>query len=233
MAIFKKIDQLGRTIHDDQIFKEIQSILGEFKNTQQRRDLLASKMLQDVINFDNVKDVMWPNENDREKNRFPFLQGDIVATKSVLVPGQAHSASGQSLWLVKSADCDVARVEPFVEVSPLFPVRFDKSKNSEDLMTKWAAAWKLGSDRSFPIPPLQCDTDDSDLAGYIADLTSPGFIRREDFPLVSPINSQASVGWILLKNLLHRRYTRAVHMKEAYALRGMTVYGSEIGKDKI
>jgi hypothetical protein len=221
--LFKRIDELGKTIHDDQIFKEIQVILGKFKNTQQRRSLLAPRMLQDVISFDCVKDVMWQSENDREKNRFPFLQGDIVATKSVLVPGQAHSAGEQSLWLVKSADCDIARVEPFIEVSPLFPVRLDKSKNSDDLMTKWAAAWKLGSDRSFPVPPLLCDCDDADLAGYIADLTSPGFIRREDFPLVSPINSQAPVGWILLKNLLHRRYTRAVHLKEAYALRGIAV----------
>jgi hypothetical protein len=55
---------------------------------------------------------------------------------------------------VKSADCDIARVEPFIEVSPLFAVRSEKSKNSEELMVKWAAAWKLGSDRSFPVPPL-------------------------------------------------------------------------------
>lgn len=220
-GLFEKIDALGKIIHDDLIFKDIQLILSGFKNTQRRRTLLAPKMLQDVICYENVKDKLWANDQEREANRFSFLQGDIVATKSVLVPGQAHSAGDQSLWLVKSADCDIARVEPFIEVSPLFPVRFDKTKNSQDLMTKWAAAWKLSSDRSFPVPPLQNDFDDNDLAGYIADLTSPGFIRREDFPLVSPINSQAPVGWILLKNLLHRRYTRAVHTKEAYALRGI------------
>jgi hypothetical protein len=219
--LFEKIDQLGKIIHDDLIFKEIQSTLDRFKNTQQRRNLLAAKMLQDVVCFDKVKNEIW--QIDIEKNRFPFLQGDIVATKSVLVPGQAHSAGEQSLWLVKSADCDIARVEPFIEVSPLFSIHSEKSKNSENLMTKWASAWKLSSDRSFPVPPLQSDSDDQDLAGYIPDLTSPGFIRREDFPLVSPINSQTKIGWILLKNLLHRRYMRAVHTKDAYALRGMVV----------
>jgi len=221
--LFEKIETLGKIIHDDGIFREIKSILSKFPTTEQRRGLLAPWLLQDVITYENVKDTLWSRKEEKEANRFPFLQGDIVSTKSVLVPGQAHSGGSQSLWIVKSADCDIARVEPFVEVSPLFPVKFDKTKNSPELMTKWAAAWKLGSDRSFPVPPLQCDCDQTDLVGYIADLTSPGFIRREDFPLVSPINSQAPVGWILFKNLLHRRYTRAVRTTEAYGLRGLTI----------
>lgn len=192
--LLEKIDALGKSIHDDSIFGEIKSILSSFKKTAQRRQLLASHMLQDVISFDDVKDQLWESEKDRQDNYFPFLQGDIVSTKSVLIPGLAHSGGDHSLWIVKSADCDIARVEPFVEVSPIFPVFLDKSKNSDEVSSKWAAAWNLGSDRSFPIPPLQCDDDQSDIAGYIADLTSPGFIKRADFHLVSPINSQASVG---------------------------------------
>ncbi len=177
-------------------------------------------ILQMPIEWENIREQVWPNnEITQNNNKFPFLQGDIISTKSVLIPGQARSDYSADYWIVKSIDCDIARVEPYCTLSPLIPMPAVPANQPHELKQKFAAAWGLTSDRSFPIPPLRFDTDSEDIIGYIADLSEPGFIQREDFPLASVVNSLTTTGWILFQNTLHRRASRAVNTTEAFKIR--------------
>lgn len=216
------IEELAKNLHDTEAFAKLRQAMKNLKKTKARREFLGPKLTRDPISFDSVK-KRW-QEDKQEANRFHFLQGDIVSCLSVLEPGKARSSTSQSLWMVKSADCDIARKEPYAEVTPIF--RVHGKKNTPDILKAQAnVAWQLASDRLFPLPHLQQDDQANGVTSYVANLSIPGFIRRSDFPLATQVTSLAPTGWILFKNLLHRRYTRAVNLDEALAIHMATPEG--------
>lgn len=207
------VKELSESLHDSQVFLKLRDVMMSYRNTKSRRAFLGPKLTRDPISFEHVKE-RW-SKDQQEANRFHFLQGDIVSSLSVLEPGKARSSTSQSLWIVKSADCDIARTEPYAEVTPIFAIH-GKNNTPKPLKDQANIAWQLRSDRFFPLSHVYEDDSANGVTSYVANLSIPGFIARKDFPLVTQIRSLAPTGWILFKNLLHRRYTRAVDLEEAF-----------------
>ena len=74
------IEKLHKTSHGSEAFRELKQFFSppSFKKAAQREEFLSARILQaGPIEWASVKDHVWRSRSDREKNRFPFLQGDI------------------------------------------------------------------------------------------------------------------------------------------------------------
>jgi hypothetical protein len=68
--------------------------------------------IREPITWDAVKERLWKVPEEQEKNRFPFLQGDIILTSGVSRLAQSRSTMTHSIWLFVRR-----RVISFVAVS--------------------------------------------------------------------------------------------------------------------
>jgi len=213
----KLIDDLAKSCHGSHELIAIKAFLStDLKKTSEREAFLLPKLAQAAITWDAVKESVWPDPAKREANRFPFLQGDVIGTTTVLALGIAESSQLHDLWLVLSPDCDCVR-SAFVRVAPVFAVH-KGSKIDNDRSQRLGYSLKLGSPKAFPLPPLPGD-DDLDLRGYFADLEEPYFITAQDKALATQYASMTIEGWHLLNGLIQENETRAADIAEATAIR--------------
>ena len=88
---------------------------GRFKKSQQRMDFVQARLLRDLILWEDVRERVWPRDERRQNsNRFAFLQGDLVRTRSAasreetgrrrLVALGIDPTKHES-WMIASTDC--------------------------------------------------------------------------------------------------------------------------------
>lgn len=213
----KLIDDLAKSCHGSTELKALKAFLSnDLTKTPQREAFLFPKLVQAAITWDAVRDAVWKDADKREANRFPFLQGDVIGTTTVLALGMAETTQTHDLWLVLSPDCDCVR-SAYVRVAPVFAVQKDP-KADNDRTQRLGYSLKLASPKAFPLPPLPGDSD-SDLRGYFADLETPYFISADDKWLATPYASMTMAGWHLLNGLIQENETRAADIAEATAIR--------------
>jgi hypothetical protein len=204
------IADLGETAHGSEKIAGVRKFLKECSK-QERVDCLRDLLFQEPIFWEEVKERVWPgNPKNQEDNRFAFLQGDIVETTMVMVPGIAFSGHEHGLWLILTPDCDVVRAE-YVSVAAVHEVTAD----NKDYMARYSYASKLQRWKEFPIPSIPGEQGKS----YFADLTKPNFIHKDSRELANPIASLYPEGWHLLNALIQEKETRAVNIDEAVKIR--------------
>ena len=94
----KLIDNLATHCHGSNELKAVKEFLSnELKKTVVREAFLLPKLIQGAIAWDAVKESVWKDPAKREANRFPFLQGDIIGTTTVLALGIAESTQSHEL----------------------------------------------------------------------------------------------------------------------------------------
>ena len=211
------ITALANSCHGSVELGAIKTFLSnELKKTAGRESFLLPQILQETILWDAVKDAIWSDDETRETNSFPFLQGDIVGTASVLALGIAEISQEHDLWLVLSPDCDCVR-SPFVRVAPLFPV-FRGTREDFSRTQRFGHALKLTTHKAFALPLLFGDNPE-ELRGYFADLEVPYYIDQNAKTLATPYASMTVTGWHLLNGLIQDKETRSINIREATAIR--------------
>jgi len=213
----KLIADLAKSCHGSAELRAVKGFLAnDLKKTSQREAFLFPKLVQAAITWDAVKDTVWADAEKREENRFPFLQGDVIGTTTVLALGMAEITQDHDLWLVLSPDCDCVR-SSYVRVAPVFAVK-KGPKVDNDRTQRFGYSLKLASPKAFPLPPLPGDID-QDLRGYFADLETPYFIAADDKGLATSYASMTMAAWHLLNGLIQENETRAADIAEATAIR--------------
>ncbi len=146
---------------------------------------------------------------DYDPGDFPFLQGDIIKSKSV-VPLTGTALPHTSFWQVVSRDCDSARAA-WVRVSPVVFV----SKGDPDWQ-RYLVGLVFRSPNLSSLPPIACVNDDK---GLLTDLKHPYFLERSDCNLSTQIPSLTETGWHLFCATLAATINQVKDMNESLALR--------------
>jgi hypothetical protein len=225
------VDDLAASCHGSVALAAIQSFLrNTLTKLAQREEFLLPRLMQAAIRWPEIKNHVWPESTMQEKNRFPFLQGDVIGTTTVLALGIAEISQKHDCWLVLSPDCDCVRAS-YVRVAPVFAVRNgtadDLEKGEERLehqqrLQRFGHSLSLNTPKAFPLPCLPGD-DHSALKGYFADLEIPYYLDKDNKGLATPYASMTVVGWHLLNGLIQHKETRAVDIAEAVAIRTIKV----------
>ena len=118
------IEQLAESAHGCKELVSVRTFCKEKLNKHkkkipERAKFLSDLMIRTPIRFEEVKEKVWSIEEEREKNRFPFIQGDIVKTTVVSTLGLPRSQQEIEYWIVLTPSCDIVRKE-YVQVSPLY-----------------------------------------------------------------------------------------------------------------
>ena len=209
------IKKLATSSHGSQELGALKAFLANDLK-KDREAFLLPRLAQAAVTWLDVKERIWPTPADQEKNQFPFLQGDIIATTMVLALGMAESSQRHNLWLVLTPDCDCVRAK-FVRVAAVFPV-YSGNKANPESSNRFGHALKLATTRIFPLPKLAGD-ELVELRGYFADLETPYYITHADKGLATACASLTVTGWHLLNALIQDKETRAADMAEAVAIR--------------
>lgn len=207
------VAKLAKSSHGSAALAEVKKFLGEaLTSTARRASFILPKLLQQAVIWQDVKDFVWQNEDIREKNKFPFLQGDVINTRMVLRLGDAEASQEHSNWLVLSPDCDCVRSR-FIRVAPVLPV-YNDSKAKQI----FGYSLKLSTLKAFPLPKLPYDAD-KELRGHFADFEEPFYIKRESVKLATPYASMTVTGWHILNAIIQEKETRAVDIEKAVTIR--------------
>lgn len=198
------IDDAADEAHGVQALAALATLLkgGKLK-TDQVLALLAAWMYCEPITWESTQDV-WSSAEEREANRFPFLQGDLLRCGFVQQVGIAQSEQRHQLWLARTPTCDVVR-KPFIQLAPVFPVR--NADRGTDLFNALRGAAFFQSAVRFPLPRMT--SDDTDVIGYVVDLTEPCFLLGEDRQRATVLQSLSLRGWHLWSLCLKHAETRA------------------------
>jgi hypothetical protein len=198
------IKLLAAAAHGVEKFSEVRALLQGFSKTQMRVDFLSEYLSQNQILWESVKDHVWPTADLQEKNRYHFIQGDIIGSNLVRSVGSALSGTNHQLWLIVSPDCDCVRAN-YVKVAPVYGVDKDDESYKEN-KNNWSLAFRLSSSKFFP---LGNDIFENGFEGYYADLSEPYFLHLEDKESVIVHFSMPKEGWHLLNAFLKESETRA------------------------
>ncbi len=163
-----------------------------------REACLKHVLYQEPVTWESVKERVWNTDEERDSNCFQFLQGDVVFTSLVIVPGVAETSISQTKWMILAPDCDAVRGD-FVRVAPLF--------ETSDI---YSTSLKMKSQKYFPVI-----FEHERLA---ADLTTPCYIQKQ-YKAAAIVRATLTVnGWHLLNAFLQNRETRA-NVDEAIRVR--------------
>lgn len=168
---------------------------------------------QDPIAWEEIKESIWATEEEREANRFHFLQGDVIQTTLVEALSQSKSHQTNDLWIVCTPTCDIARGPDYIKVAKLFRIDVsdtlpEKDGSAEyDEFKKLSLGCKFASTKYFPLPPFL--KDDPDTFGYYADLETPYFLSRSNLGAAVPKHSLKFQAWHLFNIYLMERDTRS------------------------
>jgi hypothetical protein len=203
----------------------IRLFLAEELNKNKRKVIERAKFLTDIILrelicFGDVGSTVWLDPETREKNRFPFLQGDVVQTTQVQIVGDPLNSGQHDLWIVATPTCDILRSR-FIRIFPIFLVKDSYQNGSgaeKNLFHTFALSMKLHSPKFFPLPGLPWDNPS--IIGAFADFSSsPAFIERTAIGLAAPLLSLTLMGWHLFNAILQEHETRA-NMEDEKIIRG-------------
>lgn len=209
------IEELSNSAHGNAALVKVKDFISSTlnkakKKVPQRVDFLSPLLVTNPILFEDVKDKVWSNQEDRENNQYPFLQGDVVKTTTVLRLSESLSVNQHDLWLVITPSCDIVR-KNFIQVVPLYKVYQGDLKSdpqSKQRFDMFALGLKLATPRAFSIPRLP--SWDLDVLGAVAMFDSlPSFIEKSDKGLAAPQASLTLYGWHLLNAFLQEFQTRA------------------------
>ena len=89
------IKKLATSSHGSQELGALKAFLANDLK-KDREAFLLPRLAQAAVTWLDVKERIWPTPADQEKNQFPFLQGDIIATTMVLALGMAESSQRQA-----------------------------------------------------------------------------------------------------------------------------------------
>jgi hypothetical protein len=209
------VAEMATHAHGSQKLPVLRQLLKTKLDNTKRREFLAPRLVRDAILWAEKKDAQWETDELRNKNKFPFLQGDIISTTMVLALGSSESTQTHGLWMVMSPDCDCVRGE-YVRVAPVFPVAKDETSSPE--FAKLNVAFTLNSPKYFPLPP-NIIPNSGDLAGHFADFVTPYFLRRGDVGAAAQVASLQTDAWHILNAVLQDVTTRALDLAEALSLR--------------
>lgn len=163
------------------------------------KDFLELEFLQEKLDWATLKDKVWgTDEKRKEKNKFKFIQGDILSTTLPLRLATAESTAEEfpKLWLVRSATCDCVRSE-FVAVAPVYRVE----KKSESNYNEFRSAVFMKAPSRFPLPKTIIEIDQPKI-GFYADFSEPYYLQKKDIESVVVLKSLTFNAWNFLSALL-------------------------------
>lgn len=218
------LEKLGDEAHGCAKLEEIRDFLKTHKKTTPRVQLHEAVVLCAPILWEKKKSKVWNSEEERKKNHFDLLQGDIVETTFVLTIRGNYSLQEHNRWLVITPDCDLLRM-PLCSVCPIYQVT-SENKNKVviqglTLADTLAYSSKLSMSGVYCLPPIpKYDTQkESKIIGHVCDLSVPAFIENHHFSKAKRLASHTYLGWHLLNAMLMHKHTRAKNMKEQEKLR--------------
>ena len=195
--------------HGNQAFIQLGEALKR-KKTDKILAYFRTSFFQAPITWVMVKDTLWQDDTQRARNKFHFLQGDIVQTKMTQSLGQSQSSQTHDLWMVLSPSCDVTPDNAYIRVAKVIRVDVaDTAANSagyEDFQ-KLVYGAKCSSPKYFPLPPFP--SAGVDTYGYYVDLITPYSIAESDAPLAIVKHSLRFEAWHLLNIFLMQQGTRS------------------------
>lgn len=211
------IQNLVNNSHGSVGIPNIREELKKEEKTKEREKALAPFLVSKPISWEEIKEKVWPNDSQaQEKNKFFFLQGDIIDTSMVLELGVTNSDQEHRLWMVLSPDCDAVRAK-YIQVAKVLEVNSSEYNEEERKVHKqnYSIATQLKSPHIFPLGKIFSEDDSS----YYAVFKKPFFIDKEDKPYASVVLSLKTEGWHLLNALLQEKFTRSQNIDEAMKIR--------------
>lgn len=198
--------------HGCHAFDKLNSAIGKKKTKTILKDLKTS-FYQDPIEWSKVKDHVWSTEDERLKNKYLFLQGDILKTELVISLGQSRFNQTHDSWLVCSPTCDIARGPDYVRVAKIFRIDMtdtDKNKigtKEYEGYKKLSLGTKFANTKFFPLPSFPNDLPET--FGYYADLETPYYLERDKMSLAIVKHSLKFLSWHFLNIFLMEKDTRS------------------------
>ena len=211
-----KLSELVRVLSEGSIGNpDLASIKDFFRNKKTKRaaNILAAFQYTAPKKWVDVGELVWPEKEKREKNKFNFIQGDIIVTTDVAFPGKSPLTQKHQLWIVRTPTCDTIR-EEYIRLSPVFPIYYSYKKGAEEVREEYEQfrlAVSFLSNYLFPIVLEESDKKDDAEApdGYYADLRIPAYILEEKKDQAVVRASLSQSGWFLFNGVLQNRETRA------------------------
>lgn len=207
-------------IHGSQAFEQIRSKVCCSKiKTKEIINELRQCFYQDPIEWENVKEKIWSTDEEQEKNKFAFMQGDIIKTNRILSLGQSRSNVSHKEWVTCSPTCDISRGQ-YIKVAKLFridiqdTVKAKKGTPDHNEFQKLALGAKFSTSKYFPMPPLPLDSPDT--YGYYADLVTPYYLEKTDLDFAIPEKSLKLQAWDMLNIFLMQSATRSNSQDEPH-----------------
>ena len=200
--IIRILDENGPDSHGSAALYVLREEFRKSK-TSEVMSFLTAECVRPPVLWNDVSTLVW-DDSAADKNRFPFLQGDVIRTTLVKRPGHSELSVENSLWLVCSPTCDAVRAR-FIRVAPLFRVVTDAEDS--DAKSKLKIACSLASSKRFAIPRFPDDTEN--VSGYYADFEEPFFVTREDADQAVPLRTLTMRGWHLFSMIVLDGETRA------------------------
>lgn len=183
------------------------------KSTEKILQFFYDQFFQDPIAWEDVKDRIWSSAEEKDANKYPFLQGDIIQTSAVVSLGQSRSRQKHDLWMVCSPTCDLPRGPDYIRVAKIFRVDRSDTDSSKKGTPGYSEYQKLvygskfASNKYFPLPPFPRDS--ADTFGYFADLVTPYYLERQFIGLGTPKYSLKFRAWHLFNMFLMQSGTRS------------------------
>lgn len=215
-ALFDSIlDEFADTEHGAEVFRKLNELFAGTFDTDyvEAVSYLKSRcFFREPVAFQDVADSFWNEYNPKgAESPFPFLQGDLIHSRTVVPPTGVALPSGIAYWQVLSRDCDLPKV-PWIRVAPVYSIPLGKKSQRKGAL-KDAALFR--SPRVFAMPPI----DEADLALY-SDFTTPCFIAHADRNRPDQVRSLTPSAWHLFASVLVARAAKA-DIRESMALRSI------------
>jgi hypothetical protein len=164
---------------------------------------LNKLLYTEAIQWEDVKDKTWENEEQRNNNRFPFLQGDLIISQ---FPRTISKYSNETdHWIVLERTCGATR-STFIRVAPAIPIyaeyQHSNKQLEKDRWNKLCLSIKLKGSRFYFYPPYVNKKQEKQPLGYLCELEAPFHLERMHAESTRPVRSMNYPGWLIFKSFL-------------------------------
>jgi hypothetical protein len=211
--LIELLRSLADTTHGNSNTEKVKTFF-KAQKTPKPMSVLAQLMHSEPIRWLEIGESLWPDQTERDANRFYFVQGDLIVSTKVERPGVSPINQRHNLWLVKSPTCDAVRAT-YCQLHPVFKVyKTFKNGTAEEktALDNLRLASMFMSPNLFPVAIR--DEDDEEHLGSYADFRIPGFLdvaSRADATVQCSLTVE---GWHLLNMFIQQRETRATMSEE-------------------